>query len=146
MRHRDDERHRDDDVTGHLRSGLAGRYCGAVRTAWIGLAALASSCLLSACGTSHGPGNAFVASANCTVSATNVDLAGCNLAHRNLSDLDLASDDLRGTNLTDANLDGTDLQGADIRGARLTGVMTNAQTVCVNAHFGPCSLPGLVSK
>lgn len=106
------------------------------------LVALICSCVLSACGSN----GAFTASTNCTISASNLDLAGCNFAHRDLKDLDLASDDLRRANLDGANLDGTDIQGADLRGAKIVGVTTDASTICVNAHFGPCSLPGLHGK
>ncbi len=106
---------------------------------------LTCSLALSACGTSHGSTNSFAASANCKVSATNLDLAGCDLAGRDLQGLDLASDNLRRANLSGADLDGADVQGADVQGATLTGVLTNASTVCVNARYGPCSLPGLRS-
>ncbi len=111
----------------------------------IGLAALTCSLVFSACGTSHPSSTPYVASANCKVSETNVDLAGCDLAGRDLKGLDLASDDLRRANLAGADLDGADLQGADLQGATLKGAMTNALTVCVNAHFGPCTRSGLRS-
>jgi uncharacterized protein YjbI with pentapeptide repeats len=114
-----------------------------VRTARIAFAAVACSCVLSGCGTSHVSGGPYVASSNCTVRATNVDLAGCDLSHRDLTDLDLASENLRRADLEGADLDGADLQGADVRGADLRDVRTNASTICVNARFGPCSRPAL---
>jgi uncharacterized protein YjbI with pentapeptide repeats len=102
--------------------------------------------LLSACG--HAPANAspFRPSANCTVSVTNVDYAGCDLSHKNLSGLDLQSDNFRRTNLTGADLDGANLQGVQARGANTTGVRTDDTTVCENALFGPCDEPGLKAK
>jgi len=84
-----------------------------------------------------------VASADCTVSVTNVDYAGCDLAHHDFQGLDMASDNLRRVNLTDADLDGANLQGADLSGAKTRGVLTNVSTVCENAAFGPCTKPGL---
>jgi uncharacterized protein YjbI with pentapeptide repeats len=98
---------------------------------------------LSACGSSTPNDSRFVPSTDCTVSASNVDYAGCNLAHHDLSGVDLSSDNFRRANLSSANLDGANLQGADLRGATTSGVLTNASTVCVNATFGPCTEPGL---
>ncbi len=109
----------------------------------IGLAVLACSLALSACGSNQSPSSTYVASDNCKVSESNVDLAGCNLAGRDLTGLDLASDNLRGTDLSGADLDGADVQGAHVQGAVLNGVITNASTVCVNARYGPCTRPGL---
>ena len=98
---------------------------------------------LGACGSLTPASQAFVASKNCSLSATNVDYAGCDLAHADLKGLDLASDNFRRANLSYANLDGASVQGADLRGATTLGVITNSSTVCENATFGPCSLSGL---
>jgi uncharacterized protein YjbI with pentapeptide repeats len=94
---------------------------------------------LSACGSTGPAGSSFVASKNCSVSVTNVDYAGCNLAHHDLEGLDLSSDNFRRANLSYANLDGANLQGVHLRGATTIGAMTNASTVCQNAALGPCT-------
>lgn len=80
-----------------------------------------------------------MASTNCTVSVTNVDYAGCDLAHHDFQGLDLSSDNFRRANLSNANMDGANLQGADLRGATTYHVQTNTSTVCENASFGPCT-------
>jgi uncharacterized protein YjbI with pentapeptide repeats len=98
---------------------------------------------LSACGATAHQSSPFVASTNCTISATNVDYAGCDLAHHDFQGLDLSSDDFRRANLSHANMDGANLQGADLRGAKTFDVQTNATTVCENASLGPCTKPGL---
>jgi len=93
---------------------------------------------LSACGATSSVAK-FVGSKNCAVTATNYDLAGCNLSKRNLSHDDLQSDDLRRANLSGANLDYANLQGANLKGADVKGVTTNIYTICVNAEHGPCT-------
>ena len=98
---------------------------------------------LSACGSNVHDGSPFKASANCAIRVTNVDYAGCDLAHSNFKGLDLSSDDFRRSNLSGANMDGANLQGADLRGAKTLGVQTNSTTVCENASLGPCTEAGL---
>ncbi|HUZ41887.1 MAG TPA: pentapeptide repeat-containing protein [Acidimicrobiales bacterium] len=100
---------------------------------------------LSSCGAAVHANTPFVASKNCTIRATNVDYAGCDLAHYDLKGLDLSSDNFRRANMSDANLDGANIQGADLRGAKTVGIITNSSTVCVNAKFGPCTQPSLRS-
>ncbi|MFZ1063074.1 MAG: pentapeptide repeat-containing protein [Acidimicrobiales bacterium] len=99
---------------------------------------------LSACGTTTTAAK-FSASRDCRVTATNYDLAGCNLSGENLSHDDLQSDDLQRADLSGANLDYANLQGANLKGADLKGVRTNDLTICVNAEVGPCTKPGLNS-
>jgi hypothetical protein len=115
-----------------------------MRKRWFASLLLLGGLTLSACG---GPSKAssFTHSSDCTVTATNTDLAGCNLSKRNLSGADMQGDNLRDANLSKANLDGTDIQGADVRGARIAGAITNKHTVCVNAEPGPCTESGLRS-
>jgi uncharacterized protein YjbI with pentapeptide repeats len=116
-----------------------------MRKKWlVAVALLVGGLGFSACGTS-GVMAKFVASKDCTVTATNYDLAGCNLSGKNLSHVDLQSDDLRRANLSGANLDYANLQGAKLKGANLKGVRTNDLTICVNAEAGPCTKPGLNS-
>jgi uncharacterized protein YjbI with pentapeptide repeats len=98
-----------------------------------------SSCAPSSIGTK------FVASKDCHVTVTNVNLAGCDLSKRNLAGDDLQSDDLRNADLSGADLSGANLQGANVKGAILKGVITNHFTICVNAESGPCTKPGLKS-
>ncbi len=100
---------------------------------------------LSACGSSQ-PKSSFVPSANCRVTETNLDYAGCNLSHQNLSGLDLQDDNFRRANLSDANLDGSNLQGAKLTGAVTKGAKTNASTICSNTVFGPCTRSELRGK
>ncbi len=114
-----------------------------MKTARVVLVATLSAIGLSACGTTNHASPPFVASKNCAVSATNVDYAGCDLAHRNLQGLALSSDNFRRANLSFANLDGANLQGADLRGADTHGALTNDLTVCENATAGPCTETGL---
>ena len=102
-----------------------------------------SSVGLGACGSTVHTGSPFVASKNCSVSATNVDYAGCDLAHHDLQGLALSSDNFRRANLSYANLDGANIQGADLRGADTHGALTNDSTVCENARLGPCTETGL---
>lgn len=101
--------------------------------------------ILSACSSSQ-PKSSFVPSANCRVTETNIDYAGCNLSHQNLSKLDLQDDNFQGANLTGANLDGSNLQGAILKGAVTIGATTNASTVCSNTAFGPCTRSELRGK
>lgn len=115
-----------------------------MRTARLVLVATLSAIGLSACGTTNHASPPFVASKNCAVSVTNVDYAGCNLAHHDLHGLDLSSDNFRRANLAYANLNGANVQGADLRGANTHGALTNASTVCENATFGPCTGTGLL--
>ena len=114
-----------------------------MKAARVLLVAALSALGLSACGSTAHEGSPFVASSSCAVNVTNVDYAGCDLAHRDFKDLDLSSDDFRRANLSDADMDGANLQGADLRGAKTVGVQTNSSTVCENASFGPCTEPGL---
>lgn len=108
---------------------------------FLGALALAGG-LLAACGgapvTSGAP-----RSHDCAVSSANADYNGCDLAHKDLAGLDLQQDTFVKANLDGANLAGTDLQGADVAGARYRGAVTTKATVCVNAQYGPCTLPGL---
>ncbi len=99
---------------------------------------------LSACGSSS-TASPIAHSSDCTVVASNPDLAGCDLAHRDLRGADLQGDNLRGANLSGANLDGANIQGAKVSRARIAGVVTNKSTVCVNAEPGPCKKSGLRS-
>jgi uncharacterized protein YjbI with pentapeptide repeats len=110
-----------------------------MKTARVILVAALSAIGLSGCGTTNHASAPFVASKDCEVSETNVDYAGCDLAHFNLQGLDLSSDNFRRANLSFANLDDANLQGADLRGARTRGAQTNASTVCQNATLGPCT-------
>ena len=96
---------------------------------------------LSACG--NASATSYIPSTNCTVSSTNTDYAGCNLAGRDLHGLDFQSDNLMRTNLSHANLDGANLQGATTTGAVAKGAVTNASTVCANGVDGPCADSGL---
>lgn len=102
--------------------------------------------LLGACGSSSPGSAAFHASRDCTVSVTNTDYDGCDLAHRDLQGADLQDDHLVRADLDGANLDGANLQGADFTGARTSGVRTDKATVCVNSVFGPCTKSGLRGK
>jgi uncharacterized protein YjbI with pentapeptide repeats len=115
-----------------------------MRKRWIAALLLLSGLTLSACGTSS-TASLFARSSNCTVTATNSDLAGCNLSKKDLSGDDMQGDNLRGVNLSQANLDGTNIQGAKVSGAKVAGVITNDHTVCVNAEPGPCKESGLRS-
>jgi uncharacterized protein YjbI with pentapeptide repeats len=114
-----------------------------MKTARVLLVAALSTMGLSACGSIAHEGSPFTASNNCSINVTNVDYAGCDLAHRDFKGLDLSSDNFRRANLSHANFDGANLQGADLRGAKTVGVQTNSSTVCENASFGPCNQPGL---
>lgn len=116
-----------------------------MKSARLVLIAALSAIGLSACGAAAHANAPYVASKNCTISATNVDYAGCDLAHDDLKGLDLSSDNFRRADLSDANLDGANIQGADLRGAMTDGIITNSSTVCVNAKFGPCTQPHLRS-
>lgn len=80
------------------------------------------------------------------MSVTNADYNGCDFAHRDLAGADLQQDSFLHANLDGADLAGADLQGAKIAGATYRGVVTTKTTVCVNAQFGPCTLPGLKGK
>ena len=114
-----------------------------MKTARVILVVALSTIGLSACGSSTHEGSPYKASANCAISVTNVDYAGCDLAQRSFKGLDLSSDNFRRANLSHANMDGANLQGADLRGAKTLGVETNSTTVCENASLGPCSESGL---
>jgi uncharacterized protein YjbI with pentapeptide repeats len=110
--------------------------------AWSFLAVLAvSGALFAACGSA--PASAYKASANCTVSSSNTNYNGCDLAHRNLSGVDLQNDSFVRADLNGVNLSGANIQGAVFTGATYKGVVTTTSTVCVNAQFGPCDGPGL---
>jgi uncharacterized protein YjbI with pentapeptide repeats len=115
-----------------------------MRKQWIGVLLLLSGFALSACGTTS-PASLFSHSSDCRVTATNPDLAGCNLSKKDLSGVDMQGDNLRGANMSKANLDGANIQGAKVSGALIAGVMTNDRTVCVNAEPGPCKESGLRS-
>jgi len=117
-----------------------------MKTARVILVAVLSAIGLSACGSNTPTSSPFEASVNCAISVTNVDYAGCDLAHRDFKGLDLSSDNFRRANLSYADMDGANLQGADLRGAKTLGVQTNAATVCENASFGPCTESGLRSR
>jgi uncharacterized protein YjbI with pentapeptide repeats len=103
---------------------------------------LSSGLIFSACSSSSAT---YARSSNCQVSATNVDLAGCNLSHRNLSGDDLQGDNLSHANLNGTNLDNANLQGANLAHATYVKAKTNELTICVNAEVGPCTKPGLRS-
>jgi uncharacterized protein YjbI with pentapeptide repeats len=115
-----------------------------MRKQWLVAVLLLGGLALSACGTSP-RASLSIHSSNCTVTATNSDLAGCNLSNKDLSGVDMQGDNLRGTNLSKANLDGANIQGAKVSGAQVVGVITNDRTVCVNAEPGPCKESGLRS-
>lgn len=108
------------------------------------VALLLGGLVLGACGSSQP--RAYAPSKNCRVSETNIDYAGCDLAHQNLSGLDLQDDNFRRANLTDVNLDGSNLQGADLAGAVTLGAKTDSSTVCSNTVFGPCTRSQLRGK
>jgi uncharacterized protein YjbI with pentapeptide repeats len=114
-----------------------------MKTVRIVFVAALSAIGLSACGATAHQTAPFVASTNCAIRASNVDYAGCDLAHHDFQGLDLSSDNFRRANLSYANMDGANLQGADLRGAKTLDVQTSATTVCENASLGPCSRPGL---
>jgi len=110
-----------------------------MKTARVVVVVALSAIGLSSCGSTVHESAPFVASTNCTVSVTNDEYAGCDLAHHDFQGLDLSSDNFRRANLSYANMDGANLQGADLRGARTLGVQTNASTACENASSGPCT-------
>ncbi|MGC1420455.1 MAG: pentapeptide repeat-containing protein [Acidimicrobiales bacterium] len=114
------------------------------RTSFLVAVILAGGLVLSACGGSSNA-SSQLHSSDCKVSATNPNLAGCDLSGKNLSGVDLQSDNLRGANLTNTNLDNANIQGAKLKGANIKGALTNKFTVCVNAEMGPCSESGLRS-
>jgi uncharacterized protein YjbI with pentapeptide repeats len=114
-----------------------------MKVARVVLVVALSAITLGACGASTHLTAPFVASTDCTLSVTNVDYAGCDLAHHDLVGLDVASDNFRRANLSYANLDGANMQGADLLGAKTIGVLTNNVTICVNAARGPCTESGL---
>lgn len=111
----------------------------------VGVALVVAALGLSACNSGSSSSAPFVKSANCHVSATNLDYAGCDFFGRHLANVDFQSDDLRRVNFSHADLDGANLQGADTAGVVTTGTLTNASTECVNAVLGPCDKPGLFS-
>ncbi len=98
--------------------------------------------LLASCGGGHGATGA-ARSPDCALSSANTDYSGCDLAHADLAGRDLQQDAFVGANLDGANLAGTDLEGADVSGATYRGAVTTKTTICVNAQYGPCTLPGL---
>jgi len=114
-----------------------------MKTSRVVLVVALSAVGLCACGTTAHDSSPFVTSKNCAISVTNVDYAGCDLAHDDLRGLDLSSDNFRRANVSYANFDGTNLQGADLRGAHTQGALTNDSTVCQNATLGPCTESGL---
>ncbi|HET8989750.1 MAG TPA: pentapeptide repeat-containing protein [Acidimicrobiales bacterium] len=98
--------------------------------------------LLASCG--GGPAATSTSrSHDCVVSSANTDYNGCNLAHADLAGRDLQQDSFVGADLAGANLAGANLEGADFSRARTQGVVTTKTTICVNAQYGPCTLPGL---
>ena len=98
--------------------------------------------LLAACGGTPAATGA-AGGRPCSVTSANTDYNGCDLAHVNLAGRDLQQDSFVGARLTGANLTGADLEGADLSGATYRGAVTTKTTICVNAQYGPCTLPGL---
>ncbi len=113
-----------------------------MRTLTFAVALAVSGVALAACGSAST--TSYLPSANCAVSTTNTDYAGCNLSGRDLKGFDFQSDNLRRANLSRSNLDGANLQGATTKGAITEGTVTSSSTVCVNAVQGPCARKGLL--